>query len=214
MAALLAVGVVLGFVAVRNTDHRAQGNLVPETTTSVPAPFSTTVPRDNITLVPPTPATSTTTVAAPVVAPPTTGGPGLCTASDLQLSASSDSSSYAPGQPVDLSTDVTDVVACTFEAQAPAGRACADSIVVEQSDSRLWPWPGQGEQCSPPAPTVLEPGDRETLAAVWNQRVLTADGSTEQASAGSYQAVGTWAWLTVDGQSPYAEQATATFSIS
>lgn len=213
MAAMLAVGVVLGFVAVRNTDRTTQGDTVPGITT-VPAAPSTTDPGDSITLEPATPDTPSTTVAVPVTAPPSTSSPGWCTASDLQVSASSISTSYGPGETVDLYTAVTDVVPCTFEAQASAGQPCADSIAVDQAGNEVWPWPGQGEQCSPPAPTVLERGDRETLAAAWNQQVRTTSGGNGQAPPGHYEAVGTWSWLTGDGQAPYQEQATATFSIS
>lgn len=214
IVALLAVGVVLGLVAVSQDHDSPVGTRLPGVTTSTP---STAAPPTNITLVPAAPSTTagtTTTIAATTTtagtSPPT--GTEPCTPSELRVSASSNRPSYAPGQTVDVTTEVTDVVACTFDPEAPSG-ACPDAVVVEQSGAPVWPWPGQQEQCSPPAPTVLEPGQQESLTAAWNQQVRGAGGGGRQAPPGSYDVVGTWAWSGGPGQAPYQQQGSAGFVI-
>lgn len=215
IVALLAVAVVLGFVAVSDTHTSADGRLVPGLTTSAPAP-STTAPRTNVTLVPAptTTVTTTATTAAGTVSTSPPASPGWCTPSDLRVSTSTNNANYPAGQAVEVDTDVIDVVACTFDAETAAGQSCPDSVTVEQSGNQVWPWPGQAEQCSPPAPTVLAPGDRESLAAAWNQQVLTTDGGPRQAPPGTYEAVGTWAWSAGAGRAPHQEQDSATFVVS
>jgi hypothetical protein len=207
MAALLAVGVVIGFVVARNGDHNTQATLMPGSTTTNPR----VLPDRPVT--PVVPATSPTTTVPVNVPPTTTAGPKWCTPADLEVSISTDSSSYALGQTVELTTEVVDLVACLFEVETPAGLTCGDSVAVDQSGEQLWPWPGQGEECSPPAATVLRPGEEESLAASWNQQVLTTDGTSEQAAPGTYDAVGMWAWVVGAGQAPYQAQATASFDV-
>jgi hypothetical protein len=205
LAALLAVGVVLGFVAVRTvTQHDTARSSVSSTT--VPPTTTTTGVQHSA---PPTVASTTTTTAASQAASPAPSPTSrLCTPSDVSVSSSSDASSYPPGAVVRVSTEVQDLVACTFHPQGGGNYPCPSNVVVVQSGGgQVWPVPGQGEQCSPPADQVLEPGDAVTLRAAWPEQVETTGGTTEQAPAGDYQVLGTWSWAAGSGQVPYQVQA-------
>jgi hypothetical protein len=115
----------------------------------------------------------------------------------VTVSASTPDDAYPPGESLQVTTEVTDVIACTFDPIATGD--CI--VVVESSGGQVWPWPNQGEQCAPPAASVLDPGDVETLQATWNQQVLSTSGQSEAAPPGSYVAVGTWSWAS-DSSSP------------
>lgn len=211
LAALLAVGVVLGFVVLRtSSNHDTVGSSSSSTTTSSPAPSTTQAQQAA------PPETSTTTTARQLAAPDTVAGSELCTPSDLTVSATSDASSYAPGAAVQVSTVVYDHTACTFDPQGGGGYPCPSNVVVVNgSGDQVWPWPGQGEQCSPPAAQALQPGDQLTLQATWNEQVQTAGGGTEQSPPATYQVLGTWSWSAGSGQTPYQVQGSSTtFSIS
>lgn len=212
LAALLAIGVVLGFVAVRATHNDAARQTSSSSTTTLPpTTTSTTVLRHSA---PPPASSTTTTGAAPLQ--DTVSNPGLCTPSDVSVSAASDANSYPPGATVEVKTVVQDLRACTFDPQGAGNYPCPSNVVVVQSGGgQVWPMPKQGEKCSPPAAQVLEPGDQVSLNAAWPQQVASAAGGTEQAPPGNYQVLGTWSWSAGSGQTPYQIQAySGSFSVS
>ena len=193
-AALLAVGVVLGFVAFRTTDQPARSALPPST--SVPAPVH----------VPTTTLPPTTTATTPPTTPPTTDAVatqvGPCRRADLQVTVSV---SGGPGA-TEVTTELRDIAPCTWQPVTVSGYPCPDTIVVvDAGGSQVWPAPGQAEQCSTPAGRVLTPGQDESLSATWDNRVL-AGGATTPAPRGQYAAVGTWSWATDGGRPDQASQ--------
>ena len=206
MTALLAIGAVLGFVAVRTVAHTSPGSSASApTTTTTSAPPAAPGSR------PATAAPPSTTVPpkpAPSPAPVTTASPAqltACTPSDVTVTTITDYGSYPPNTYVQVTTVVRDVFPCSFVPESVGG-ACPSAIsVVDGSGRQVWPAPGQGEQCSLPATRTLSPGDVETLQAAWNQQVLTTSGRFTQAPAGNYVALGTWSWQQPGG-SPYQVQ--------
>jgi hypothetical protein len=194
-AALLAVGVVLGFVAVRATDQSARGALPPSTTVPPPVHVTTTVPA---TTAPRPPATTAPTTVADTAAPV-----GPCRRADLEVTMS-----VSGGAGVtEVETVLHDLAPCTWQPVTVSGYQCPDTIAVEDSSgARVWPAPGQAEQCSTPAGRVLSPGQVETLSAAWDDQVVSGSG-TAAAPAGSYTAVGTWSWATDGGQPDQASDA-------
>lgn len=209
VAALLAVGVVLGFVVARTTGPSIPSNQ------STP---TTTVPRVSVpVLSPPVESVPTSTTAVPqtaVSAPSQASGPAPCTPADLSITTATDASSYRSGSTVTVTTLLRSVRACVFQPVAAGPYGCADTVVViDGSNHQAWPWPGESEQCSPPAATVLQPGVTESLRAGWNGEVET-DGSFQPAPPGTYEAIGTWSWSAGPGQSPNrVSVASAAFSV-
>jgi hypothetical protein len=191
LAALLAVGVVLGFVATRASNHAANGAFSSTTTT---AP-TTTVPS---------PTTAPTTTAPPATVPPTTTAPHVvsasspCTTSDVRLSVSAGGSSSA----VTISTAVTDVVPCTFTPQAGGSLSCPVFVdVTDAGGNQVWPGANQPESCSPPSAVAFSPGQQEVVSVVWSQ-----------ARPGSYTANGFWSWSS-GGATPDQGTVNAAFSV-
>lgn len=207
IAAVLAVGLVLGLVAVRSNDHTTSG-VRPIPPTSMPRSPTTTAGR-HVSATEPT-APPTTSIPPPVTSTTAAPSSALCTAADVTVSTKTPDAAYPPGESLEVTTEVTDVTACTFDPIATD-----DCIVVDESSGgQVWPWPNQGEQCSPPAASVLDPGDVETLQAIWNQQVQSVDGQSEAAPPGSYVAVGTWSWAS-GGSSPHQAAAASTpFNVS
>lgn len=186
LAALLAVGVVLGFVAFGTTDQAARRAAPP--TTSLPPVHvpSTTLPPTTAATAPPTTPPTTTAAATQV---------GPCRRADLQVTVSV---SGGPGV-TEVTTELRDLAPCSWQPVAVEGYPCPDTIaVVDAGGSQVWPAPGQAEQCSTPAGRVLTPGQDETLSAAWDDRV-PAGGTTVPAPPGRYAAVGTWSWATDAG---------------
>ena len=126
-----------------------------------------------------------------------------CSSGDVSLVTATDASGYAPGAPVRITTTVRDLVACLFEPAAAssgdgagAGSSCATTVAVtDAAGDRVWPVPGQVEQCAPVAATALVPGQTLDVAVVWTG-VADVPGSPLDLPAppGRYQAVGTWSW--------------------
>lgn len=209
LAALLAIGVVLGFVALRAThDNNASRSSASSSSTTVPPTTSTT----QVQHVAPPPVASTTTTTSSPQRQATTSTSTLCTPSDVSVSASASGS----GSVVEVSTFVDDIVSCTFDPQGAGNYPCPSNVVVVQSGGgQVWPAPGQREQCSPPAAQILRPGDRVSLQATWPEQVGTTSGGTEPAPPGNYQVLGTWSWAAGSGQTPYQVQAySASFYVS
>ena len=203
LAALLAIGVVLGFVATRST-HSTNGSFASTTTTTAP----TTVPIVPTTLPTTSPPTTTTTAAV-------ASGPVPCTPDEVQVSVSTDTTRYPPGAPVTVTTAVTDVAPCVFTPEAAADVSCPAFLTVTNSaGNQVWPRPGQTEDCSPPAGAVLSPGQQEIVRVVWNQQVSGPSGAAVQAAPGEYQSFATWSWSAGDGHRPYEEQVNSTFALS
>lgn len=205
MTALLAIGAVLGFVAVRTVAHTSPGSSAsaPTTTTSAPPTASGSRP---VPAAPP--STTLPPKPAPSPAPVTTAAPAqltACTPSDVTVTTTTAYSSYPANSYVQVTTVVRDVFPCSFVPESVSG-ACPSAIsVVDGSGGQVWPAPGQGEQCSLPATRTLSPGDVETLQAEWNQQVKTTSGQYTQAPPGSYVALGSWSWQQ-SGGSPYQVQ--------
>ena len=199
-AALLAVGVVLGFVAVRAADQSAHSALPPSTTVPPPVHATTTSPP---TTPPPAPATEPPASVAATAVPLAPCGPR-----DLQVTVSVSGG----GGVTEVETVLRDLAPCSWQPVAVSGRPCPDTIAVENSaGAQVWPAPGQAEQCSTPAGRVLSPGQVETLSAAWDDRVPSA-GGTAAAPQGSYTAVGTWSWTASDGE-PAQASGTEPFSL-
>lgn len=192
LAALLAVGVVLGFVATRSSNHPANGAFSSTTTTT--APSTTTAP-------PTTAAPTTTTTAKPTTtttAAHVANASSPCTLSDVRISVSTGGSSSA----VTISTAITDVVACAFTPQAGGSLSCPVFVdVTDAGGNQVWPGAKQPESCSPPNAVAFSPGQQETVSVVWNQ-----------AQRGSYTANGFWSWSS-GGATPQQGSASAPFSV-
>jgi hypothetical protein len=213
LAALLAVGVVLGFVLVRTGRPSSSSNHSAATTTSVPSGPTTTIPSvsPRTTSVP----TTTSAPARPVVPVPTAAPPpGLCTPAEVIVTTSTDESSYATGSTVTVTTLLRALRSCVFQPVAAGPYSCADTIVItDGAGSQVWPAPGEREVCSPPAGAVLQPGATETLRGAWNQ-VVDTSGHAQQAPPGPYQAAGTWNFSAGPGRPPYEVSArSAPFAI-
>ncbi|MHB8437662.1 MAG: hypothetical protein ACYDD4_00655 [Acidimicrobiales bacterium] len=149
------------------------------------------------------PVTTTTTTT-------TTAPSAPCTPNDLQITTSTDASSYAAGQPVHIITTVTDVAACAFVPVASGTFSCPDTITVETSGGlQTWPFAGQGEQCNPPSAGVMLPGQSRWITAVWPGTMTGGIAATP----GSYKAIGTWSWSSSSGQ-PYVVSVQATFTVA
>lgn len=210
VAALLAVGVVLGFVVARTSGPSIPSN-GSQPTTSVPR---VTVPVVSPPVYPAA-TTSTTSPHTVVSAPSQASGPAPCTPADVSVTTATDASSYPSGGTVTVTTLLRAVRACVFQPVASGPYGCADTvIVVDGSNHQAWPWPGESEQCSPPAATVLQPGVTETLRAAWDGDVYS-NGRFVPAPPGTYQAIGTWYWSAGAGQgTSRATVASAPFAVS
>ena len=199
VAALLAVGVVLGFVVARDTGPSIPSGQRGLPTTSAPVPSTSTPSLSTGT----TTTSPTTTAPHAVVTTTSPSGPGPCTPSQVVVTTTTDGSSYPSGATVTVTTLLRAVQACVFQPVAVGPYSCADTVVItDAGGAQQWPWPGQSEQCSPPAPTVLEPGVTESLRAAWNGWVY-GGGNEHPAPNGVYQAIGTWAWSAGSGRAPY-----------
>ncbi len=232
-----SVGVLLfKVVSTANHNNSSAAPVFPSTGTNPVLPPVPTVP--SLPVVPTTepiatsPATSPkaapapTRLPAPVPAtaaalstqrtPPTTTAPlRPCTPGDLSIVTTTDRATYGPGDPVVMTTKVTDVNACIFQ-PVPVGQySCPDSLVAESSGgSQAFPAPGQQEQCNPHAASTLQPGASDTVTTTWNGQV-DSNGTMQDAPPGSYVAVATWGWSAGPGQPPYTVNApSATFTIS
>ncbi|HZU78926.1 MAG TPA: hypothetical protein VE991_03325 [Acidimicrobiales bacterium] len=194
LTALGAVVVVLAFTALRG-DHTSSSSAPPTST-------STTATPHRLTVVPPTTAPAPTTTAVPPTTTATSAPIGPCQAGDVRVSTVTDATAYQPGQAVQVTTTLQAVRSCVFNPVSAGPYNCPSWIVVTDAQGQVWPWPGEGEECSAPAATVLSAGDEETLRAAWNGQVMTTAGTPGAAPPGSYSAVGTWAWSTGSGQSP------------
>ena len=225
IVALVAIGLVLTYVELHSSNSSTNTALPNFPTTTVPLTTTTTVPTEIY--IPPTtsttttvPTTSPTTVVTPVKATPTTtttGPVGPCTPQDLLITTTTDSQSYATGTSVTVSSQIKDTVACDFKPVATGPYSCPTSVVIVNSQgNQVWPWSGQGEQCSVPTSGLMEPGSTQSISAVWNQQVPASSGSGgQQTPAGSYKAVGTWAWSSGGNTSPYQIAANSrSFTIS
>ena len=199
VAALMAVGVVVGFVLIRTGNPTVSGQTAP--TPSIPGTRATVPPgQSSAPLASGAPTTAPT--SPPVTSATSSPGTRYCTPADVEVSSATDSSAYGPGRTVTVTTLLRAARTCVFQPVPTGQYSCASTIVVtDAGGSQVFPWPGQPEQCSPPAPTVLQPGVTESLRAAWNQRVSA--GGAQQAQPGSYQALGTWAWSSGPGQAPY-----------
>ena len=192
IAALLAVGVVLGFVATRASNHSANGafstTTTPPTTTTAPTTTTTTPPTTTTT------APTTTTTAAHVA-----NASSPCTPSDVSVSVSA----RGNRQSVGITTAVTDVVACAFTPQPGGSLSCPVFVdVTGGGGNQVWPAAGQSETCSPPRAVAFTPGQQEVVSVDWSP-----------ASPGSYTANGFWSWSS-GGGTPYQGTASASFTVS
>jgi hypothetical protein len=204
---LLLLAAEIGYVVHLNTSSSSNNSAAPPTQSILGAP-STTVPGTGtattnppqvpVTTVPPTTITTTPPVTAPAPIPATAAAsesavpPQPCTPGDLDIVTTTDRSSYAVGESVTMTTTVTDVTSCVFQPAAVGEYDCPSSLVVVQAGSSSQVYPGAGgEQCNPPPGQTMNPGSIERLTAVW-----------PAATAGTFQAVGTWGWQAGSGQPP------------
>jgi hypothetical protein len=207
LAALLAVGVVLGFVATRASNHPSN-SAIPTTTITAP---TTTLPTVVVpTTSPPTtapPTTTTTTAAVSSASLP-------CTPAEVRFGVSTDSAYYPPAYRVTITTTVTDVAACVFT-PVPGGQLnCPVFVdVTNGGGNQVWPRAGQAENCAPPSAVAMSPGQQAAVTVVWDQQVSGAGGNAQQAPPGEYTAMGFWSWSAGDGRRPYQEQASASFIV-
>jgi hypothetical protein len=208
LAALLAVGVVLGFVATR-ANHPANGSFASTTTT---APTTTTPPTVVVPTTRPTTTTAPTTTTTTTAAVATGSLP--CTPSEVRVSVSTSSTNYPPAYPVTITTAVTDVTACVFTPQPGGQLTCPVFLdVTNGAGNQVWPRAGQAEGCSPPSAAALTPGQQESVSVVWNQQVSGAGGKPQQAPPGAYTAMAFWSWSAGAGQRPYQAQAQTPFIV-
>lgn len=195
LTALGAIAVVLAFTAVRGNRTSSSSSPPPpgaSTTTSGPAHRLTIVPPTTSPAPPPTTAPATTATTAAPLAP--------CQPGDVRISTVTDAGAYAAGSSVTITTTLSAVRSCIFNPVAGGPYNCPSWIVVtDASDRQVWPWPGEAEQCSEPAATVLGAGDVETLRAAWNGYVATTAGTSVQAPPGYYSAIGAWSWSSGPG---------------
>jgi hypothetical protein len=151
-----------------------------------------------------TPATGGTATSAP----PTTPAPGRtiatttspppppCTTSAFVPSVSTDRTSYAVGQPVTITTTVTNTgPSCTEDEQA--GFTCPGAYVDDASGQLVWtsaPEPSTGCAARTGPPTVLPSGWSEQTQYLWQQDACTGGAggcSHDQVPPGEYRVVGT-----------------------
>lgn len=202
--AVIVVAALLVHALTRPTQASAPLVQSSTTTTSQPATSTTTTsPAASTTTT--TPASTTTTAAGAVAA-----APGPCTANDVEVVTTTDRSTYTPGQPVVVTTKVIDRTACVFQPVNIPGTQCPTSVTVDQGGAQVWPAAGQGEQCSIPQATTLQPGMAESVSATWNQQVFSSQSGLQQAPAGTYNAVGDWGWSAGSGKPPVVVQAPST----
>ncbi len=205
LAALLAIGVVLGFVATRG-NHAVNGAFASTTTTSTAPPA--TVPSTTTTSTTAPPPTTTTTAAA------VASGLGPCAPSEVQLSVSTNQSTYSPGTYVTVTTAFTDVAPCVYSPESASNVSCPVYLYVDNSSgSQVWPLAGQSEDCTPPSEGTLSPSQQEVVRVEWNQAVAGPGGKTVQAAAGEYEAVAVWSWYAGSGVRPYEEQESSNFVV-
>ena len=118
-----------------------------------------------------------------------------CTAGDLRLTTRTDSTDYAVGQSVHLSSDERNVSssACVVRTR------CTNRILVEDGSGHLVFPQGDPayEACAYPQPHTLTPGAVMTITATWFQRYgcnSFGDPCTgNQVPPGTYSAHGSWA---------------------
>jgi len=151
------------------------------------------------------PASTTTTSAPPPMAP------GQCTADDVTVTTATDASAYGPDGPVTITTTIRDALACVLDPVPTGPYDCGTSVTVDNgTGARVWPVPGQSEQCAQPPATALSPGAGLSVGVVWTGLSnVPGTGSDLPAPPGEYVAAGTWSWagpsgqtVTVTGDSP------------
>lgn len=230
LAALFAVGVVVGFAAVRLPGTSSHTATAPTTTSPHGSAFPSQPPA---TLPPPTVAVPPSTTSPPAASPQTaaargttftvpepgpSGPPPVCTPDDLFVSTTTDRATYAAGNTVTVTTVLrAERRTCLFQPVAVAGYGCNVVTAVNgPSGSQVWPWPDESVRCAMAGPTVLSPGDGQELTDAWNGQVTDDGGrSFHAAAAGQYQAVGLWSWSAGPGKPPYTlAVASSTFTIS
>jgi hypothetical protein len=122
----------------------------------------------------------------------------------LQIVTTTDQSNYSQGQPVVMTTTLTDINTCIFQPAKVGEYSCPMSLVAQMATgAQVYPSPGQDEQCRTPVATTLHPGASDMLSATWNGQVANG-GTTQNAPPGSYQAIGTWGWSAGQGQPAYS----------
>lgn len=210
IAVLSALAVVMAFTVAETTSHSAgPASSVSPRTDAAPTPRPadsppTTIPTIIGTVPSPTlPAPLPRNAPAPARSPSDDSqvvnqpAPQPCTPSELAASTATDSSSYRPGSPVRVTTELRDDGGpCVFTPAKAGQYECGTSLVVDgASGDQVWPVPGQSEQCAQPSATVLQHGYTESVSVSWDQQYLPRSSSPEaQAPSGSYEAVGKWSW--------------------
>lgn len=191
---LVLLAAEIGYVVHLNTEGSSSKSASPPPQSTLASP-STVAPSTPVTTVPPLskPATTTTTPTAtkPVTAAATASSTSQpCTAGDVDIVTTTGQSAYSAGQDVTMITTVTDVSSCIFQPEPVGEYDCPTSLVVVQAGSSSQAWPGTGgEDCNPPPGQTMNPGSTESLSSLW-----------PAATAGTYQAVGTWGWYAGAGQ--------------
>lgn len=200
---LLLLAAEIGYVVHLNTSSSSNNSAAPPTQSTQGAPSTTVpivtapggaLPQASPTTVPPATKSTTPAPAAPATAAAgqRAAPPQPCTMSDLNIVTTTGQSSYSAGQNVTMTTTITDVTSCVFQPAAVGQYNCPSSLAVVSAGTSNQVYPGAGgEQCNPPPGQTMNPGSTESLSSVW-----------PDATAGTYQAVGTWGWEAGAGQAP------------
>lgn len=207
-AVLVLLAAEIGYVVHLNTSPSSS----PQKTAAPPPPLSTlpstTTPSSSPTTAPAAPSAAGAPRTAAASAKPATAAStasatrapvGYCTADDLDFTTTTDSSTYSPGQTVNMTMAVTDVRPCIFQPEAVGAYDCPSTLFVSRSGSQVFPSSGEGESCDPPSGQTMNPGSEEAVSVGW---VIPSDWDQTNAPGSSCQAVGEWGWSAGPGQSP------------
>ena len=122
---------------------------------------------------------------------PTPTAPPACSSSDLSITTATDASSYAPGAPVRITTQLrnTSSHACT----APSG-GCGPEVVVDNSGGNyVWSSRPPGTAaCLVEVETTFAAGQTSSFEATWQQCTWQQGTCSGQVAPGTYSARGIW----------------------
>ncbi|MHB8440023.1 MAG: hypothetical protein ACYDD4_12810 [Acidimicrobiales bacterium] len=204
VAAVVAVGLVLALVAITSKSTQTNGALP---TTSLPAPSTTSsapVPSTQAT-VPAPPARSTTTTTARTVTRVTTTTTTViipvCSASDFEITTSTDQSTYAPASTVTVTTTLRDLLACVYQPVDSPPYSCSVTLTVDEGGAQVFPAAGQTETCNDPGRGVIEPGTQIMRSIAWSDP-----------PPGTYEALAAWDWAGSSGT--VNQSASSAFTVS
>jgi hypothetical protein len=143
-----------------------------------------------------------------------TPAPGPCGAGDLAASVTTPSSSYGPGQSVEIDSVLTVVRTCVFQPADVPGASCPTTIGVidDAGGGEVWPAHAGSEQCPSFQGGLVGAGTRFSATTHWNQSTDTGPCCTA-VTPHQYQAETTWSWAGPGGTAS-ADNVSSPFVVS